>query len=211
MVVSTHEELHRIHHAVPAAARTFRALNLPLPDPVDVALLQPDPADPPAARHRPDTLLRITTRVGAYLLLVQALAYDDPAKASTWAYHLAHLYEKYRLPPVLLVVCRDKITAMWAACPQEIGLPHWPGLSVRPLVLGPHNTPFMTDPKQAAKDLPLATLSALTHAGGPQGAASLRALSIALRRTPAEDRHLFTELADLAFAPVPHQESGTAS
>ncbi|MBL1076316.1 hypothetical protein JK358_18110 [Nocardia sp. 2] len=212
MVVSTREELHRIHHAGPGTpARTFRALNLPLPDPVEVALLQPDPADAPAPRLRPDTLLRITTQVGAYLLLVQALAYDDPAKPGVWAQHLAHLHQKYQLPPVLLVVCRDKVTAMWAAHPPEIGLPHWPSLSVRPLTLGPHNVPFVTDPKKAAKDLPLATLSALAHATGPQQAATLRALSLALRRATSEDRALFAEFARLALESAPRIESGTAS
>lgn len=36
------------------------------------------------------------------MLLAEAQERRDPDKSSAWAYYLAHLYEKYRLPPVLL-------------------------------------------------------------------------------------------------------------
>ncbi|WP_326704424.1 hypothetical protein [Streptomyces cyaneofuscatus] len=46
------------------------------------------------------------------------------------AYCLAHLYAKFRYPPVLLVVCRGKGTAEWAAEPIRIGLEKHPSLAV---------------------------------------------------------------------------------
>lgn len=58
-------------------------------------------------------------------------------RLSSWTYYLAHLYAKFRHPPVLLVVCRDKGTAE----PIRIGLEKHPSLAVFPLVRGPPNSP----------------------------------------------------------------------
>ncbi|GDY63563.1 hypothetical protein SAV14893_029560 [Streptomyces avermitilis] len=73
---------------------------------------------------------------GDFLLAVEAQGKKDLDKPHSWAYYLAHLYAKYKLPPVLLVVCQDRNTAAWAALPVDIGPPEWPALTVRPLVLG---------------------------------------------------------------------------
>lgn len=62
-------------------------------------------------------------------------------RLSSWTYYLDHLYAKFRYPPVLLVVCRDKGTAEWAAEPIRIGLEKHPSLAVFPLVRGPPNSP----------------------------------------------------------------------
>lgn len=59
-----------------------------------------------------------------------------------------------------------------------------PTLSIRPIVVGPHDMPVITDPVRAGEDLALATLSAITHAGDPDIGARLKALSPALRDVP---------------------------
>ncbi len=80
----------------------------------------------PVERHV-DTLLSIDLAGGDSLLLaIEAQGRKDPDKRSSWAYYLAHLYAKFRYPPVLLVVCRDKGTAEWAAEPIRIGLEKHP-------------------------------------------------------------------------------------
>ncbi|MFF4310731.1 hypothetical protein ACWDFR_29835 [Streptomyces sp. 900105755] len=53
-------------------------------------------------------------------------------------------------------------------------------MMVFPLVLGPGNVPVVTDPDQAAEDLPLAVFTALAHAKDPVLPAILDALAAAV-------------------------------
>lgn len=102
----------------------------------------------------------------------------------SWAYYLSYLYTKYRLPPLLLVVCQDRATAERASRRVQIGPRQWPALTLHPLVAGPHNMPVITDVAEARKDLALTTLAAITHAADPDIGAILKTLSTALRDVP---------------------------
>ncbi|MFD6162776.1 hypothetical protein ACFWF7_23135 [Nocardia sp. NPDC060256] len=200
MVGSQHEALHRIFQDHPAMfARAFRELNVPLDDPTEVALLPTDLTEIRPLERRVDTLLRFTTPSGRFLLLVEAQGEVDPDKPSAWAYYLAHAHAKYRLPAVLLVVCHDRRTADWASCPAEFGPSFWASLTMRPLVLGPDNVPVVTDPAVAAADVPLAALSAMTHAKDPCIDAILKSLAAALRGIDEEDAYVFAELTELGL------------
>ncbi|MGW5275625.1 hypothetical protein ACWEQP_24215 [Streptomyces sp. NPDC004044] len=135
--------------------------------------------------RRVDTLLRIDTEDDeTFLLAIEAQGKKDPDKPASWAYYLSYLHTKYRLPPLLLVVCQDRATAEWASRQVPIGPRQWPALTLRPLVAGPHNMPVITDVAEARKDLALATLAAITHAGDPDIGAILKTLSAALREAP---------------------------
>ncbi|MEU6366180.1 hypothetical protein ABZ876_10555 [Streptomyces sp. NPDC046931] len=46
---------------------------------------------------------------------------------------------------------------------MSIGPPEWSALTLRPLVLGPDQVPIVDDPAEAARDIPLAVLSAMLH------------------------------------------------
>ncbi|MCZ9338587.1 hypothetical protein NGM37_12450, partial [Streptomyces sp. TRM76130] len=114
------------------------------------------------------TLLRIETRHdGPFLLAIEAQRKKDPEKSVSWSYYLAYLRSKYRLPPLLLVICQDRATAEWAVRPNPIGFRSWPSLTVRPIVAGPHNMPVITDPDQVREDLALAALAAIVHGASP--------------------------------------------
>ncbi|MGW7208281.1 hypothetical protein [Streptomyces sp. NPDC054837] len=201
MVSSSHEAMHRIFQEDPGVfARTFRRLDLPFPDPVAVSLMPTDLTEIQPTERRVDTLLRIDTASGeSHLLIVEAPGKKDPRKPSSWAYYVAHLREKYGIPPVLLVTCQDRSTAEWAARPYTIGPPYWPTLTLRALVLGPHNVPLVTDPSAAARDIPLATLSAITHAKDPNAPAILKALAVALKTIDEETARIFAELTELGL------------
>lgn len=135
--------------------------------------------------RRVDTLLRLDTENEEPLLLaVEAQGKKDPDKPASWMYYLSYLYAKYKMPPVLLVVCQDRATAKWAAQPVHIGPRQWASLTLRPLVAGPHNMPVIKNAADARKDLALATLSAITHADDPDIDAILKSLSAALREAP---------------------------
>ncbi|MFD5102681.1 hypothetical protein [Streptomyces albidochromogenes] len=60
-------------------------------------------------------------------------------------------------------MCQAKNTAARASAPLDVGPPQWPALTLRPLVLGPHNVPAIKDPVTAAADIPLAAFSAIVH------------------------------------------------
>ncbi|MGW3723749.1 hypothetical protein [Streptomyces sp. NPDC000851] len=201
MVSSSHEAMHRIFQEDPGVfARTFRTLDLPFPDPVAVSLMPTDLTEIRPTERRVDTLLKIDTASGeSHLLIVESQGKKDPRKPTSWTYYAAHLAEKYGIPPVLLVTCQDKNTAEWAAKAFTIGLPYWPTLTLRALVLGPHNVPVITDPSHAARDIPLATLSAITHAKDPNTPAILKALAVALKTIDEETARIFAELTELGL------------
>jgi hypothetical protein len=74
---------------------------------------------------------------------------------------------------------------------------------LRPLVLGPHNVPAVTDPDAAARDIPLATLSAITHAKDPDVAVILEALAAALKTLDDNTANIFVELTAQGLGTAP--------
>ncbi|MEW5352457.1 hypothetical protein [Streptomyces sp. 16-176A] len=188
MVSSSHEAMHRIFQDYPGLfSRVSEALSIPFPRATAVSVLPNDVTETKPVDRRIDTLLRIDTQDhGPFLLAVEAQKKKDPEKPASWGYYLAYLRSKYRLPPLLLVVCQDRATAEWATRPEPIGFFSWPSLTVRPIVAGPHNMPVITDPEEARADLALTALAAITHAADPDVGAILKALSTALRDVPED-------------------------
>jgi hypothetical protein len=205
MVSSSHEAMHRIFQEDPKVfARTFRALGFPFDDPVTATVMPTDLTEIRPLERRVDTLLKLEDdKGGGILLAVEAQGKKEAKKEGSWTYYLAHLYEKYKLPPVLLVVCQDRRTAIWAASPVRIGPPQWTSLIMRPLVLGPHNVPVITDPAEAARDVPLATLSAVTHAREPGADAILKTLASAMKTLDKDTASVFIELTELGLGNAP--------
>ncbi|MEV0092580.1 hypothetical protein [Streptomyces sp. NPDC050738] len=205
MVTSSHEALHRIFQKDPGVfGRTFRTLGLDFPEPVETALMPTDLTETEPLERRVDTLLRMETADGsAYLLAVEAQSRPDPRKPASWCYYAAHLHAKYQLPVILLVTCQDKATARWASGPFTVGPAVWPLLTMRPLVLGPHNVPVVASADEAARDIPLATLSAITHGRDPGVAAILERLAEALKATDEETAAIFAELTELGLGSYP--------
>ncbi|AQU67019.1 hypothetical protein [Streptomyces niveus] len=186
MVSSPHEAMHRIFQEHPGLfSRVSEVLGVTFSPPTSVTILPTDLTESRPVERRVDTLLRLDTEDDQPLLLaVEAQGKKDLDKHASWSYYLSYLYAKYRVPPVLLVVCQDRATAEWAARPVHIGPRQWASLTLRPLVVGPHNMPLITNTAEARKDLALATLSAITHADDPDIGAILKSLSAALREAP---------------------------
>ncbi|MFF3335137.1 hypothetical protein ACFYWX_37300 [Streptomyces sp. NPDC002888] len=184
MVNSSHEAMHRIFQEYPGLfTGVSKVLGLPFIQPTSVTVLPTDLTEIQPVERRVDTLLRFDGD-DPFLLAVEAQSAKDPDKSASWAYYLSFLYTKYKTPPLLLVVCQDRATAAWAAQPVPIGPRWWAALTLRPLVAGPHNMPFITDPDEARADLALTALSAITHAKDRDVTGILKALSTALRDVP---------------------------
>ncbi|MFI1356799.1 hypothetical protein ACH4TV_24940 [Streptomyces sp. NPDC020898] len=202
MVGSSHEALHRIFQKDPALlTRALQGvLHVPFPEPRDFAVLNADLTEVEPIERRVDTLLRVETDDGAYLLVVESQGKKDEDKRGSWAYYLSFLYAKYRCEPVLIVITQSAATARWAAEPIRLGLPGWHSLTVRPLVLGPENVPVIANEREAERDVPLAVLSAMTHGRGPQSAAILESLAVALRTIDSESAAVFVQFVDSCLA-----------
>ncbi|MEU1491490.1 hypothetical protein ABZ456_14685 [Streptomyces sp. NPDC005776] len=186
MVSSPHEAMHRIFQEHPGLfSRVSELLGITISPPVSVTVMPTDLTENRPVERRVDTLLRLDTENDEpFLLAIEAQGKKDLDKPASWAYYLSYLYTKYRLPPLLLVVCQDRATAEWASGPVSIGPRQWPALTLRPLVAGPHNMPVITNVAEARKDLALTTLAAITHAADPDIGAILKTLSTALRDVP---------------------------
>jgi hypothetical protein len=129
-------------------------------------------------------------------------------KPRSWANYLAYLGDKYDCPVLLLVTCQDKATARWAAGPFVFGPDGWRrSLAIEPLVLGPDNVPAIADPEQAARNLPLAVFSAMTHGTDPSVAVILETLATALGSTDGETSDYFTELLEIGLGEGPARET----
>ncbi|MEW2401580.1 hypothetical protein [Streptomyces sp. NPDC046862] len=188
MVSSPHEAMHRIfQHDLELFGRLSCVLGLGVPTPVKATVLPTDLTETSPVERRVDTLLRFENpEHGPFLLAIEAQREKDPAKPASWAYYTAYLWTKYRLPTTLMVVCQDRATAEWAQQPVASGPPQLPTLTLRPLVVGPHNMPVITDPDEARADLALAALAAITHGADPCVGAILKALSTALQAVPED-------------------------
>ncbi|MGW1714254.1 hypothetical protein [Streptomyces sp. NPDC002156] len=188
MVSAPHEAMHRIFQHDPRLfSRLSDALGFSLPTPVEVTVMPTDLTETNPVERRVDTLLRLKSADGSsYLLAIESQRTKNPAKPASWAYYTSYLWTTYKLPTALMVVCQDHAVARWAQQPVTSGPPELPTLTLTPLVVGPHNTPVITDPAEAGADLALATLSAITHATDPDIFAILKALSTALQGEPED-------------------------
>lgn len=201
MVSSPHEVMHRIFQEDPGLfARTARTIGIPFADPVSSKPLPTDVTEIYPLERRIDTVLSIETAGSErYILAIEAQSKQDPDKLASWTYYLAYLYAKYKVPPVLAVVCQDRATARWAARHVDIGPAHWPALALRPMVLGPNNIPVFTTPDSVARDLPMSVLSAVVHRRDPEIKAILDAMAPALRDLQERDEDTAEKLIELTL------------
>lgn len=205
MVTSAHEGMHRMFQERPEILTpVFRMLGLPLPEKATVEVVTGDATETrPLARHV-DTVLRVGPSDGEdFLLAVEAQGKQDPKKEASWAYYVAYLQSKYRLPVLLLVVCRDRTTAKWAAGPFTCETRGWTAQRTYPLVIGPDNLPVITDARTAAEKPAMAAFSALTHANSPDADAILDAMGQALAGMTGEAADYFYQFLDVTLGETP--------
>ncbi|MFF0715747.1 hypothetical protein ACWEVM_10260 [Streptomyces bauhiniae] len=208
MVTPAHEGMHRIFEERPEIlAPVFGALGIPFPDKAAAYAVTSDVTETrPLVRHV-DTVLRIEPSDGDdFLLAVEAQERRDPAKSASWAYYVAYLQSKYRMPVLLLVVCRDRATAKWAAGPFECGARGWTVQRTHPLVVGPDNLPAVTDRRTAAEKPAMTAFSALTHANSAVGDAILDVLGHALAGMEQSAAQYFSQFLDTALGTTPAGE-----
>ncbi|MGP4010779.1 hypothetical protein [Streptomyces sp. 4N124] len=205
MVTSAHEGMHRIFQERPEIlAPVFEVLGIALPEKATVDAIVSDATETkPMARHI-DTALRVCPSDGEdFLLAVEAQERRDAKKESSWPYYIAYLQSKYRLPVLLLVVCRDRATTKWAAGPFDCGTRGWTAQRTYPLVVGPDNLPVITDARTAAEKPAMAVFSALAHANSPDIDAILNAMGRALAGMGLEAGAYFWQFLEKGLGKTP--------
>ncbi|GHH87403.1 hypothetical protein [Streptomyces capitiformicae] len=198
MVSSPHEALHQIcQKDTEGMIRSFRRLfHVPFPEPRAISVVNTDLTEIAPVERRVDSLVRVDTDEGAFLLILESQGKKDERKRGSWPYYLSYLHEKYRCQPVLIVMSQSRATARWAAQPIRLGLPSWSSMVVRPLVLGPDNVPVIADEAEAARDVTLAVFSAITHGTGRNAAAILEPLAAVLKTVDTDTAMVFAELVE---------------
>ncbi|MEW1722357.1 hypothetical protein [Streptomyces sp. NPDC093109] len=201
MVTSVHEVSHRIFQERPEIlSPVFDLLGVPMPTKAIIEVVGGDSTEIRPLERRVDSVLRVEPSDGdSFMLAIEAQGRRDEDKAASWSYYVAYLQAKYKLPVLLLVVCRNRTTAEWAAGPFRCGARGWTALSTHPLVLGPDNVPMITDVAEAARDLGMAAFSAMTHSDSRHAPAILEALAGALRATDEETGLYYAELLDMGL------------
>ncbi|MEE4597039.1 hypothetical protein V2J94_35000 [Streptomyces sp. DSM 41524] len=206
MVSSSHEALHRIFQEdTGAIVRALRQLlGVPFPETSSAFVVSPDLTEIAPVERRVDTLLQVETEAdGTYLFAIESQSRRDPKKPAAWAYYLSYMHAKFGHQPVLIVLCPDEATARWAAHPISLGIPDCPSLTVRPLVLGPGNTPVVTDAKDVVRDVPMAVFSAITHSRSENVDAILKALATTLNSLDPEQATIYAELVEAGLGNTP--------
>jgi len=92
---------------------------------------------------------------------------------------------------MLVVVTTSRRVAAWAARPMGLG---HPGVSLRPIVLGPDAVPVIRDVSEATRSPELAVLSAMVH-GRSEAALEVGKAALAVVRTLDDDKAaLYTDM-----------------
>ncbi|MGW7383423.1 hypothetical protein [Streptomyces sp. NPDC054794] len=185
----------------------FGVLGVPLSAKATVDAVSTDVTEARPLERRVDTVLCVGPSDGEdFLLAIESQSGKDEGKASSWAYYVAYLRAKYRLPVLLLVVCQDRATAKWATGPFVCGARGWTAQRTYPLVAGPDNLPKITDVRTAVKNPALAVFSALAHARSADCEAILRAITAALqeiRETDPETADYFYDFLEISLGNSP--------
>lgn len=148
--------------------------------------------------YRADAVVTLLANGKAVLaVIVEVQRGEDKDKRWSWPAYVGTLRARQRCPVVLLVISPDARIASW--CRRPIRLGH-PGLVLTPLVLGPEETPVVTDPREAVANPMLMVLSAMVHGAEADGEKVFATLLGALARF---EKDLAQEYIDEVIAVLP--------
>jgi hypothetical protein len=143
-----------------SAADLLRELDVQLPEYDEIRADSSDLSDLRPAEYRADLvlfLMRGSQKVLGVIVEVQ-LGHDED-KPYAWPAYIANLRAQHRCPVCLLVITIEDAVARWAGRPIDVG----PGTRCKPWVIGPSNTPAITELQDAQDNVELAVLSAIEY------------------------------------------------
>jgi hypothetical protein len=194
------------HKRAASAADLLRELDVQLPGYDEVRIESADLSDLRPAEYHADLvlfLMRGTHKVLGIILEVQLGRDED--KPYTWPAYVANLRARHRCPVCLLVITVEEAVARWARKSIELG----PGSRCTPWVVGPSNTPAVTELQDAEKNVELSVLSAIEHGQSTDIALAARIASAAILASAdldAERSRLYLDLILISLSENVHRE-----
>jgi hypothetical protein len=144
-----------------SAVDLLRAIDVSVPEYDEVRIESSDLGNVRPAEYRADLVLFLERAACKVLgIIVEVQLACDKDKPYVWPAYIANLRARHRCPACLLVVTTDDSVTRWAQRPIELG----PGTRCHPWVVGPSNTPVVTELHEARENIELAILSTITHA-----------------------------------------------
>ncbi|WP_246180626.1 hypothetical protein [Nocardia ninae] len=196
-----HEGLVELFRCRPELAAGFlhEVFGLPLPDFQQTRTEACDFTDIGPKEFRGDMAFSLTNGSGTPVagIAVEVQLRRDGTRQWSWPVYVVTLRARLKCPVFLLVVAPDVGVAEWAARPIDLG---HPGMTLRPLVLGPNQVPAVTDPAEAVAVPERAVLSAIAHAEGPQAREVLSALLAGLVKTEDERAKMYYDIVHKALS-----------
>jgi hypothetical protein len=183
-----------------SAAELLRQFDMQVPEYDKVRVDSADLNDVQPAEYRADLvsfLVRGPDKVLGVVVEVQLSRDED--KRYSWPAHVANLRARHRCPVCLLVVTVEESVARWARKAIELG----PGTRCCPWVVGPSNTPVITELQDAKANVELAVLSAIEHGQSADVALAARIASAALRASADIDAARSRLYIDLILRSLP--------
>lgn len=116
--------------------------------------------------------------------IIEAQFEPRERKRYTWPHYATGARARHQCPCIVLVLAPSPAVARWARQPIDLGY----GSVFQPQVIGPEQVPQVTDAREAARDLPLACLSATAHGNGDPATAAKIGLAVAQAASELEDR-----------------------
>ncbi|MFN3200503.1 MAG: hypothetical protein ACE366_19040 [Bradymonadia bacterium] len=123
-------------------------------------------------------------------LIVEVQLDTDDDKLFSWPSYVASARFKKRCEAAVLVIALTDRVARWARQPIHMG----GGNMFHPIVIGPEQTPIVTDPELAVHNPELMLLSTIVHGKGAHGS-EIAGAAAAVVRTLDEDKYdLYTDM-----------------
>ena len=143
-----------------SAADLLRELGVQLPEYDEARTESSDLSNLQPAEYRADLVLFLVRGAQKVLgVIVEVQLGCDKDKPYAWPAYIANLRARHRCPVCLLVITIEDAVARWAGRSIELG----PGTQCKPWVVGPSNTPMVTELQDARENVELAVLSAIEH------------------------------------------------
>jgi hypothetical protein len=143
-----------------SAADLLRKLDVQLPEYDEIRADSSDLNDLQPAEYRADLVLFLMRGLQTVLgIIVEVQLGRDDDKPYTWPAYIANLRARHRCPVCLLVITIEDAVARWAGRSIDVG----PGTQCKPWVVGPSNTPAITELQDAQENVELAVLSAIEY------------------------------------------------
>jgi hypothetical protein len=183
-----------------SAAELLREIDVQLPEYDEIRFESTDLSNLRPAEYRADLVLFLVRGSRKMLgVVVEVQLACDEDKPYTWPVYIANLRARHRCPVCLLVITIEDTVSRWAARSIELG----PGTRCNPWVVGPSNTPVVSDLQEAKENVELAVLSAIEHGQSRDVALAARVASAAIVASAdidAERSRLYLDLILIALS-----------